>query len=139
MDPKRPSSYNTRQRKRILDYMLSLGDAHVTVNQMARYFERENIPIGQTTIYRHLEKLAAEGKIRKYSLGNDNGACYQFVTDAAACGEHFHLICETCGRLIHLDCEMLGGIQQHLLADHRFQLNTLKTVFYGKCETCAAG
>jgi Fur family ferric uptake transcriptional regulator len=138
MDHNRPSNYNTRQRKRILDYMMSLGDAHVTVHQMVRHFEKENIVIGQTTIYRHLEKLAAEGKIRKYSFDSDASACYQFVADAA-CGEHFHLICETCGRLIHLDCELLDGIQQHLLADHHFQLNTLKTVFYGKCETCAAG
>jgi Fur family ferric uptake transcriptional regulator len=133
---KRPASYRTRQGEGILDYMKTLGGSHVTVNQMARHFADKGEDIGQTTIYRHLEKLAAEGLIRKYVLSDGKSACYQYVENRDACREHFHLVCETCGALIHADCELLDGIRAHLLLEHDFQLDMLKTVFYGTCDKC---
>jgi Fur family ferric uptake transcriptional regulator len=135
MKGKRPGSYNTQQRKLILDYMAALGDSHVTVNQIVRYFEKNETAVGQTTIYRYLEKLADDGKIRKYIL-SEGGACYQYINDEKKCREHFHLKCEQCGKLIHLDCNLLDEIQQHLLKKHNFQINMLKTVFYGRCRNC---
>ncbi|GHU13185.1 transcriptional repressor [Spirochaetia bacterium] len=131
----RSAHYQTRQGRRILDYMDSLGDRHVTVNQIVQYFRRQTPAIGQTTVYRHLEKLSADGMIRRYAL-EEGSACYQFVRGAAACQEHFHLKCEKCGELIHLECDVLDEIQQHLLQTHHFQINALKTVFYGVCKNC---
>ncbi|MDR2403099.1 MAG: transcriptional repressor [Spirochaetaceae bacterium] len=135
MKTRRPASYSTRQQKLILDYLASLGDSHVTVFQLVRHFEQEAAGIGQTTIYRHLEKLAARGIIRKYVLNDGKSACYQYVGNDV-CREHFHLTCEQCGSLIHLDCELLDTIQGHLLREHGFQINKLKTVFYGTCGKC---
>lgn len=120
----------------MLEYMSSLGGAHVTANQIMRHFEDDGVLVGMSTIYRHLEKLAADGKIRKYAITGGASACYQYISDAAKCGGHFHLLCEDCGVLIHLDCELLDEIESHLLSSHDFQLDMLKTVFYGKCEKC---
>jgi Fur family ferric uptake transcriptional regulator len=136
MGYKRPVNYHTRQGQRILDYMKSLGGGHVTVNQIARHFEDAEDFVGQTTIYRHLEKLAAQGKIRKYMLNEGKSACYQYVDTDEKCREHFHLKCEVCGGLIHAECDILDGIQRHLLVMHDFQINMLKTVFYGTCKKC---
>jgi Fur family ferric uptake transcriptional regulator len=136
MTRKRPASYRTRQGEEILDYMKSLGGRHVTVSGMVRYFAGRDGNIGQTTIYRRLEKLAAEGAIRKYTLGDGKSACYQYVDNRAACREHFHLICERCGVLIHVDCDLLEEIRAHLLLEHDFRVDTLKTVFYGLCDAC---
>jgi Fur family ferric uptake transcriptional regulator len=138
MNDKRPVSYNTQQRKLILDYIAALGDGHVTAGQIARHFEDENLAIGQTTIYRYLEKLVNDGKIRKYFFNEGDSACYQYINDNRECREHFHLKCEKCGKLIHLDCDLLDEIQRHVLSKHEFQINTLKTVFYGKCTECLA-
>jgi Fur family ferric uptake transcriptional regulator len=138
MRQKRPANYHTRQGQRILDYMKSLRGGHVTVSQMARYFADEEEAVGQTTIYRHLEKLADEGKIRKYALNNGKSACYQYISGNEKCREHFHLKCEICGSLIHADCDLLDRIQGHLLSKHHFQIDTLKTVFYGACKKCLA-
>ncbi|MDR3144796.1 MAG: transcriptional repressor [Treponema sp.] len=135
MEHRRPANYRTRQQRLILDYMASLGDSHVTVHQLVRHFEQEEAGIGQTTIYRHLEKLADRGMLRKYVLSDGKSACYQYVDDDA-CREHFHLTCEQCGSLIHLDCDLLDEIQGHLLREHGFQINKLKTVFYGSCSKC---
>ena len=139
MTGKRPANYHTRQGQSILDYMKSLGGDHVTVNQVVRYFEDTEGAVGQTTVYRHLEKLAAGGLIRKYVLHDGKSACYQYVTDGKQCREHFHLKCESCGALIHADCDFLDEISRHLFHRHRFQINMLKTVFYGTCKKCRTG
>jgi Fur family ferric uptake transcriptional regulator len=132
----RPANYHTRQGECILDYMRSLDGGHITVDQMARHFADEEKAVGQTTIYRHLEKMAAEGKIRKYTLGGGKGTCYQYINNDRQCREHFHLKCEICGGLIHTDCEMLDQVQRHLLGRHHFRIDMLKTVFYGTCKKC---
>jgi Fur family ferric uptake transcriptional regulator len=135
MKTKRLSNYSTRQGKLILDYLASLGNEHVTVNHIVQHFRKQKIPIGQTTIYRHLEKLCDSGVIRKYTL-SEGSACYQHVNDDKACQEHFHLKCEICGELIHLECDVLDEIQKHVYNKHNFQINALKTVFYGTCDRC---
>jgi Fur family ferric uptake transcriptional regulator len=117
--------------------MRTLGDNHVTVNQLVnRFAGRGEAGISQTTIYRQLEKLLVQGKIRKYLLSDGESACYQYVEDGSLCREHFHLKCEACGELIHADCELLDAIDRHLFADHDFKINALKTVLYGTCKKC---
>jgi Fur family ferric uptake transcriptional regulator len=136
----RPAKYHTRQGQRILDYMKSLRGAHVTISQIVRHFEDMEDAVGQTTIYRHLENLAAGGKIRKYILGGGKSACacYQYI-DEVKCRDHFHLKCEICGDLIHADCDLLDKVERHLLRSHNFRINLLKTVFYGTCKNCLTG
>jgi Fur family ferric uptake transcriptional regulator len=134
----RSSSYQTRQGGLILDYLASLGDKHVTAGAVAIHFEAGKPPIGKTTVYRHLEKLVEGGKLRRYFLEGGESACYQFINDDAKCREHFHLKCENCGELIHLDCDVLEDVATHVRKDHGFQINPLKTVFYGTCGRCSA-
>jgi Fur family ferric uptake transcriptional regulator len=135
MKTRRSANYNTRQGRLILDYLVSTGDEHVTVNQIAQHFRKQKISIGQTTIYRHLEKLYDSGLIRRYTLAKGS-ACYQYIRNDKACQEHFHLKCEICGELIHLECDLLDEIQKHVRKKHDFQINALKTVFYGTCDRC---
>ena len=130
--------YKTRQQKAILDYIVSLDDAHVTAAQVVEHFEKEKVVIGRTTIYRHLEKLTESGKLRKYITDGISGACYQHVEDAGDCSSHLHLKCEGCGKLQHLDCDMLEEIERHVFDEHAFRINGSKTVLYGNCDECAA-
>jgi Fe2+ or Zn2+ uptake regulation protein len=37
-----------------------------------------------------------------------------------------------------VDCDLLDKIEKHLLRSHEFQINMLKTVFYGTCKSCLA-
>jgi Fur family ferric uptake transcriptional regulator len=139
MNLSRPSRYNTRQGKLLVDYLASLGERHVTANEIAAYFEGQPSAIGLTTIYRHLEKLAKTGIIRKYIPDEGASACYQYISENKTCREHFHLRCEQCGTLIHLECDELDNIRRHMMREHDFQINTLKTVFYGTCKKCSGG
>lgn len=131
----RSSTYQTRQGEQILDYLASLGGAHVTAQGIAGHFGGQKPPIGKTTVYRHLEKLVESGRVRRYFLEGDS-ACYQYVENGAACRNHFHFKCETCGELIHLDCDVLDDVALHVRRSHRFTINPLKTVFYGLCGDC---
>jgi len=133
---KRPINYNTKQREAILDYIFSIESAHVTAAQIAAHFKKAAVPIGRTTIYRHLDKLTDTGKLRRYITDGVSGACYQYVGGSDSCDTHLHLKCESCGGLQHLECGALDDLERHVLDEHAFRVNMVKTVFYGKCDEC---
>jgi Fur family ferric uptake transcriptional regulator len=116
--------------------MASLGGAHVTAAQIAEHFGKTESSVGLTTVYRHLDKLAESGKVRKYFIGGVPGACYQYTADGEGCPEHFHLRCDACGALVHLRCGMLDEIPEHVYEEHSFLINKSKVIFYGKCADC---
>jgi Fur family ferric uptake transcriptional regulator len=132
----RSSRYQTRQGGLILDYLTSLGSNHVTAADIAFHFENLKNPIGKTTVYRHLEKLSGEGKIRRFFLTGRNSACYQYIAENRKCRTHFHFKCESCNKLFHMDCNLLEGIAGHVQKKHNFAINPLSTVFYGICKPC---
>ena len=133
----RPSNYRTKQREAIYEYIVSLGNTHVSAVQIVSHFENETISVGRTTIYRHLDKLTQDGKLRRYSVDGISGYCYQYIDDMEEQQDHLLLKCEACGKLFHIDCMELNEIHRHIHQEHAFKVNTLKTVFYGKCASCA--
>ena len=87
-----------------------------------------------------LEKLEAEGLVRRYALDDRGSACWQYAgTDGAAgaCRHHFHLKCTECGTLFHLNCDHLQEIAAHVASEHGFCIDPARTVFYGICADCA--
>ena len=134
----RTKSYQTKQREAIMAFIISLNGEHVTAAQIVNHFNQENMAIGRTTVFRHLEKLTQGGILRRFTTDGISGACYQQVDATGDCHSHFHLKCESCGELQHLECGILDEIQEHLLGEHAFQVNALKTVLYGTCEHCQA-
>lgn len=130
-------TYKTKQGELILNYLKSMSGKHIQASDIKEYFVKENISIGLTTIYRHLSKLEAEGKVHKYVLDNTNSACFEYINPGAPCKELcFHLKCEECEKLIHFDCAVLGEIGKHMFEAHAFTLNPRKTVYYGCCSEC---
>ena len=132
------SQYKTRQYNLIMGYLASLGEnEHTSIPQMVAHFKETGTPVGTATLYRQLEKLAAEGRVRKFTLEGRAGARYQYQPGHKGCNAHFHLKCEGCGSLVHLDCEETRAFQQHVLESHGFVANYSKTVIYGLCKHCA--
>ena len=132
---KRPTNYQTKQREAIFAYIVSHGNTHVTAAQIVSHFANAETSVGRTTIYRHLDKLIREGRLRKYSVDGIGGACYQYISDNES-RQPLLLKCEGCGELTHLACGVLDEIHQHIYQDHTFKVNTTKTVFYGRCAVC---
>ena len=130
--------YKTKQRETLLRYLETVPGTHITAADVYEYFRSQGTPIGQSTIYRQLEHLVDEGIINKYIIDANTPACFEYTgekvyEDAEVC---FHCKCEKCGSLIHMHCEELEEIGVHLLNEHHFKLNPMRTVFYGLCENC---
>ena len=126
--------YNTKNRELLTQYLRETAGRHVTVQEICDHFKGR---MGTTTVYRQLDRLVEDGRVNKYLLDGASGAYFEYV-DQSHCGDTacFHCKCEKCGRLIHLHCDELAGIQHHILAHHGFKVDSLKTVFYGICESC---
>lgn len=129
--------YKTKQQEMLLSCFKAMQGRHFTAEDVAAYFQKQNISIGIATIYRQIEKFVAMGVVQKYFLGEQNAACFQYMGEE--CHKevsHFHLKCEKCGTLIHLECHDLEQLSSHLMAEHGFALDPFRTVFYGLCENC---
>lgn len=134
---KNDSGYKTRQKEKILDYLVRNKEKHTNVQEISAFLTAEGTPVGTATIYRQLDKLIEFGVVRRYNFDGKTGACYQYIENDSDCHEHFHLKCTICGKLIHLNCERLSGIDRHIFEHHGFQVDPSQTVFYGKCSDCA--
>ncbi|MCR5509703.1 MAG: transcriptional repressor [Lachnospiraceae bacterium] len=135
------TKYNTKHRDRILRYLEGVQGKHITAADVCDHFRDQGDTIGQSTVYRQLERLVDEGVLNKYTIDINTPACFEYTghetnTDGEVC---FHCKCESCGRLIHLHCDEISGLKMHLEAEHSFMLDPRRTVFYGLCEDCARG
>ena len=131
------AQYKTKQMTELLAFLKSVQGSHVTVKDICDYFEIRGITVGTTTIYRQLEKMVSEGLVAKYVVDGTSSACFEYTGDEeesqAVC---YHCKCEKCGKLIHLHCDEVENLKQHMLEHHDFEMNPLRTVFYGLCSEC---
>ncbi len=139
------SSYKTKQMDELLGYLKKVEGEHVTVNDICGYFAKEGITVGQTTVYRNLDKLINKGLVAKYTVDGTTSACFEYMGEQNHTHSHdeksscYHCKCEKCGKLIHLHCEEIEELIKHIQTEHEFVINHKKTVFYGLCETCRQG
>lgn len=131
--------YRTRQKSAVIDFLKSReGECH-RVSEIVGFFEKNNVKIGQTTVYRTLQTLVAQGIVSKFAAEKGDGAFYQLIKTSPACHRHFHLKCTVCGEIIHVDCIFLKDMEDHVRREHDFALDNSKTVLYGLCNTCSGG
>ena len=131
------SKYKTKQREILINYLKSASGKHITAGDVCDYFKKSGSEIGQSTVYRQLESLVDEGVINKYNVDATSPACFEYMGADSHGGETcFHCKCEKCGKLIHLHCEELEEIGAHLMSDHSFKVDPIRTVIYGLCEAC---
>lgn len=129
-------NYNTRQRRIIEDSLAANKENHLTADDLVDILKKDGQNVSRTTVYRTLEKLVSENKVRKYLFERNESACYQYLENGNVCHEHFHLKCTECGRLTHLDCKHIENFCSHILGEHGFSVDLSKTVLYGVCREC---
>ena len=134
----RRSTYRTKQRSLLLTCLEGAKDTHMTAADVCEWCRRQGSPVGQSTVYRQLERLVEEGLVRKYTTGESGPACFAYAGAEvhAEGGSCFHCRCERCGKLFHLHCRVLEGIGAHLRDKHGFRIDPMRTVFYGLCDEC---
>lgn len=130
--------YKTKQMTELLTFLKSVQGSHITVNEICDYFESKGIAVGTTTVYRHLEKMVKEGVVAKYVVDGTSSACFEYIgnQDNEKNSVCYHCKCEKCGKLVHLQCNEVESLKQHMIEHHSFEMNPLRTVFYGVCSEC---
>ena len=127
-------NYKTEQRKELLDYMAKNNNKFVKADDIEKYLKNRNISVGLTTIYRFLNSLEKQGKVRvEY---REHTKFYQYISEE--CNNHYHLQCKKCGKLIHLHCEEIEELKEHIAKEHDFEIDSMATIM-GICETCNRG
>ena len=132
------TTYKTRQREELLEYLKNLRGEHMTAAMVWEHFHSSGSSIGKATVYRRLEQLVEEGLVYKYVIDTNSPACFEYVpTESHEKHEVcFHCKCEKCGKLFHMHSEELEELQEELKANHRFSMDPRRTVFYGVCDAC---
>lgn len=125
------NNYNTKQKKLILDCLISNSNHYVSVEDISRYLEKNGVQVGVTTIYRYLNTLEEKGILRIENVKNTRR--FQYIIED--CNNHYHLKCEKCGKTEHLECEELITLCNHVENEHGFVISH-KNVIYGTCELC---
>ncbi len=131
------STYNTKQKRIIESFLRENINGQFTCEEIADSLKRRSTPVGKTTVYRYLEYLVKDGKVRKITGGTSKSAHFQYIDDEMNCGSHMHLKCLKCGDFIHLGCSFLKDVNEHIFEHHRFIVDNSTTVLYGLCEKCA--
>ncbi|MGN1392911.1 MAG: Fur family transcriptional regulator [Succinivibrionaceae bacterium] len=133
------SSYKTRQKEELLEYLASIPGKHVTVADIVLYFNQRNIDISTTTVYRNLESLVDEGLVNKYQFDRNTCACFEFINKAEHCHlpKCFHCKCSVCGNLFHIESSYFKNIAKDILSKYDFEIDPQRTVFYGTCKKCS--
>lgn len=127
--------YRTNQRKIILQFLTASLGGHLTADGVFSALKKNGHVVGKATIYRYLDKLTNEGRLRKYASLDGGSAGYEYVKEA--CAGHNHLKCDSCGKLLHLECEDVSKLYQHIDKVHGFKVDRARTVFLGLCCECA--
>jgi len=137
---KERSNYKTKQKENLVEYLAENEGKHITAADACDHFKSMGMPIGQSTVYRQLERLVDEGILNKYVIDANSPACFEYMsTDShGKCEVCFHAKCEKCGKLIHLHCDEMIEISRHLAGHHGFVLDPKRTVLYGLCDKCRA-
>jgi len=108
----------------------------VTAPQIADYLQHERVSISRPTVYRQLEKLVRDGKVRKYLFGGAPVSSFQYVDPEEYRQDFYHLKCETCEGVFTLECHEVDHVSRHINETHSFQVNDSRIIFYGKCKVC---
>jgi Fur family ferric uptake transcriptional regulator len=130
--------YRTKQGDMILECLMANQSRHTTADDILADLKAKGESVGQTTVYRNLDKLVRQGVVVRYAGADGQGACFQYAGCEDGGHAHYHLVCSECGQMIHLECNYMDEMTTHLLEHHQFCVDKFRTVIYGLCRQCAA-
>lgn len=131
------SSYNTKQKKLVEDVLLDNRENQLSCDEITYILVNKGTPVGKTTVYRQLEKLCSDGKIKKLNPHNGKSFLYQYIDENLNCDAHMHLRCTKCGKYVHLGCDFMAQVSAHIFEHHSFTVDNAKTEILGICQSCA--
>jgi Fur family ferric uptake transcriptional regulator len=97
----------------------------------AEVYERvRQTGLTETTVYRTLDFLAANGVVQVATLGNGHQA-YELAGET-----HHHIACRACGAQVEVDAGALQDLVSRLEQLTGFQLDARHLTIFGLCPIC---
>ena len=125
-------TYNTHQRKALLDFLQSNSEKAFTIEEIVNNMAENEI--SQSTAYRLMTKLVEEGLVHRSVKGNSRSFLYKFINNEK-CEGHLHIKCTDCGKVYHLDHDVSALIQNDIKKNTAFEMDS-HTVLLGRCSDC---
>lgn len=114
----------------ILD-LLEKEHVHLTSHEVYLAIQKSLPATNPSTVYRALERLAAEGKVSVSDMGTGSA-----VFEAVGASPHHHLVCLKCHTvtiLPHSEVKAFFGSVENI---HDFQIATNHLILFGTCKIC---
>lgn len=127
--------YRTKQQEIILNCLMKQKSRFLTVDQFMECLHEEGVRIGQTTVYRFLERLVCEREAMRLPIEDGSRRQYCYV-DKEALGKPGKLVCLMCGRFISLECSKVDDFLKHIYEEHGFEPDGGHLILYGYCDRC---
>ncbi len=126
-------TYMTEQRRTLLAFFKENAGESFAIDEVVERLGGEGI--SRSAVYRNVDKMAADGLLRKAAPDGSRHTVYQF----AACGSHcdrIHLRCESCGKVFHMGSEKDEQALRSVLEKSGFELDEHSAVLPGLCKDC---
>lgn len=130
------AGYQTKSRNMVLNFLDRNPDASYTAEALAEALQKEcgSAAPGKSTVYRLVNRLVQEERIRRFETDGARSAQYQI--NGCGCHDHLHLKCTDCGKLIHMQEHDSELLLRKVLKTSGFAVDERQTVLFGRCENC---
>ena len=123
------NTYSTKQKERLLEVIRNYN-SDFAINDIYNVLNKE---IGLTTIYRYLDELIKEERVKKFT--KNKKVIYHYIEECHH-DNHFYLKCNKCGEMIHIDCDCINEFIDIVKNNHNFYINTKNIIIDGTCNKC---
>lgn len=127
----RQRGYKITPQRQAIVRTIFRSRGYLTPAALYERIRREHPNIGLTTIYRTLEILADSGFICRVHVG---GVSRKYI--ASPPQHHHHLICSGCGTVIDFTGCELGELEERLLKETGFKIESHLLEIFGHCRDC---
>ncbi|MES2304039.1 MAG: Fur family transcriptional regulator [Gemmatimonadota bacterium] len=121
----------TRQRDLVARTIFD-STAHLSVEEIQRLLQDQQLRVGTATIYRSLEVLLQSGLVRSHDFGEG----FKRYEATAGGGQHGHLICGRCSGVTEFSTERFERILPIVADEHGFQYQRHRVEVHGLCRAC---
>ena len=127
-----PTALNRRMTRQLAAVYVAVqgNHSHPSAEEVYQCVRKTLPRISLGTVYRNLQRLVEEGKIRMFLLGERVARYDPLVT------EHDHFICQRCGRVEDIFLEQDRQVNLTSLMEKGFTVTALSVTIHGLCRRC---